>query len=80
MKFRNYQGFRYRLREIFESTDDRLAANRWQSKVIGWTIEIQMPIKNGAFTRMKGESEEYESEEAAISEAEGYIDAITDSL
>lgn len=78
--FHNYQGFRYRLREIFESTNDRVAANRWQSKVIGYSIEIQMPIANGAFTRMKGESEEYESELAAISAAEGYIDAITDSL
>ena len=80
MIFHKYQGFRYRLHKIFESTDDRVAANRWESEIIGYKIEIQMPIRDKAFTKMKGESKEYESEQAAVSAAEAFIDAIIDSL
>lgn len=74
----DYRGFRYEIKPVYEPTESRMARGDWESKVTGYYIIIWLPTGNG-YTRMKGESPEFEHQWQAEQAAEAYIDAIADS-
>lgn len=75
----DYRGFRYEIKPVYEDTESRLARGDWRSKITGYYIVIWEPNGNG-YTRMKGESPEFEEEWQAEQIAEAYIDATVDSF
>lgn len=79
-RYHYYQGFRFELTPVYEDTEKRAARGDYKSRIIGWKFSVQESLGTNRWQRMKYESPEYESPEAAISAAEGGIDAIIDSL
>ena len=75
----DYRGFRIRLRKTFEDTEERLKRGDYLSKVVGYYFHIWIP-KGEGFRRLPDESEDYPTEEIAIDNAQGIVDAIVDSL
>lgn len=76
----DYRGCRINIREVCETTEQRLARDDYRSKVIGNYFHLWMPVGEGRLRRMKDESEEYPNAYVALDMAQGTVDAIIDSL
>lgn len=78
-KWMDYRGFKINIGKTVESEEERLVRGDYLSKVIGYYFHIWMPATHG-FKRIRDESEDYPTEEIAIDNAQGTVDAIADSL
>ena len=78
--WQKYRGCIINVREIYETTEERLARGDYQSRVIGSSFHLWLPVEGGRKRRMKNESEEYPNVGIAFDMAQGIIDAIVDNL